>query len=829
MVKLKIKEKVAKNAVAMKIVTLGERAKVVGLKNYIKNNILIFDGAMGTMLQKKGLRLGENPEVLNINKPDIIEEIHREYIDSGANVITTNTFGANELKLKLCNLEVEEVINAAIEIAKGAKGNSDTYIALDIGPIGELLEPMGTLSFDRAYEIFKRQVVQGVKSGADLILLETMTDLYELKAAILAVKENSELPVFCTMTFEENLRTFTGCSPEAMVLVLEGLGVDALGVNCSLGPKQLKPIIEEICSLAHIPVMVQPNAGLPTLSIGNETKYDVTKEEFADTLCSFIDSGVRVIGGCCGTTPEYIKELCSRVKNKKFEAIENESYAAICTPSKVVRIDGVRIIGERINPTGKKLFKEALKNEDLDYILKQAISQVEAGAHILDINVGLPEIDEPKMMHKIVKEIQGIMDTPLQIDSSDVDAIETGLRYYNGKPILNSVNGEEKVLDKILPLVKKYGASVVGLTLDDNGIPPKAEERFAIAEKIVKRAAEYGIKKEDIFIDCLVLTVSAQQEEVQETLKAVRMVKEKLGLKTVLGVSNISFGLPNRELINETFLALSLANGLDLPIMNPNASGMTRVIDSYNVLYNHDKNSEVYIKNYGNVELSREVLTKSGDNSSGTNNSNREHDLIYIVVKGLKEEAAQATVELLKTYKELEIVNKYLIPALDIVGDKYEKGELFLPQLIQAAETVKNAFTILKTEIIKSNSKSISKGKILVATVKGDIHDIGKNIVKVILENYGYEMIDLGKDVPIETVVEEVKKHNVSLVGLSALMTTTVRSMEETIKALRADGYTGKIFVGGAVVTAESAERIGADFYAKDAKESVEIAKKVLA
>ncbi|HEX9025879.1 MAG TPA: homocysteine S-methyltransferase family protein, partial [Clostridium sp.] len=475
----------------------------MGLKEYIKDNILVFDGAMGTMLQKKGLKLGENPEVLNLKQPIIIEEIHREYIDSGANVITTNTFGANELKLKLCNLEVEEVVDAAIEIAKKAKGTSNTYIALDIGPIGELLEPMGTLSFDRAYEVFKRQVVQGVKSGVDLILLETMTDLYELKAAILAVKENSKLPVFCTMTFEENLRTFTGCSPEAMVLVLEGLGVDALGVNCSLGPKQLKPIIEEICGLAHIPVMVQPNAGLPTLSIGNETKYDVTKEEFADTLCSFIDSGVRVIGGCCGTTPDYIRELCLRVKDKKFERIENKNYAAICTPSKVVRIDGVRIIGERINPTGKKLFKEALKNEDLDYILKQAISQVEAGAHILDVNVGLPEIDEPKMMHKVVKEIQGIMDIPLQIDSSDIEAIESGLRYYNGKPILNSVNGEEKVLARILPLVKKYGASVVGLTLDDNGIPLKAEERFAIAEKIVKRAAEYGIKKEDVFIDCL--------------------------------------------------------------------------------------------------------------------------------------------------------------------------------------------------------------------------------------------------------------------------------------------------------------------------------------
>lgn len=814
----------------MRNVALEEREKTVGLKEYIKDNILIFDGAMGTMLQKKGLKLGENPELLNIKEPAIIEEIHRDYIKSGANVITTNTFGANELKLKLCNLEVEEAVSAAVEIAKKAKGNSDTYIALDIGPIGELLEPMGTLSFDRAYEIFKRQVIQGYKSGADIILIETMTDLYELKAAILAAKENSDLPVFCTMTFEENLRTFTGCSPEAMVLVLEGLGVDALGVNCSLGPKQLKPVIEEICSIAHIPVMVQPNAGLPTLSIGNETKYDVTREEFADTLYSFIDLGVRVIGGCCGTTPEYIKELSDRVKNKKVATVGREHYSAICTPSKVVRINGVRIIGERINPTGKKIFKEALRNGDLDYILTQAVSQIEAGAHILDVNVGLPEIDEPSMMHKVIKEIQGIIDTPLQIDSSDHKAIETGLRYYNGKPILNSVNGEDAVLGKILPLVKKYGASVVGLTLDERGIPAKAEERFDIAKKIVSRAIEHGIKKEDVFIDCLVLTVSAQQEEVQETLKAVRMVKEKLGVKTVLGVSNISFGLPNRELINETFLALALANGLDLPIINPNAKGMTRVIDSYNVLYNYDKGAESYINNYANVEVSTEVTAKgtTKNNLSANSNENTDHDLKYIVIKGLKEEAKQATIELLKSKKELEIVNEYLIPALDEVGSKYEKGELFLPQLIQSAETVKNAFSILKTEIAKSNTKSISKGKIIVATVKGDIHDIGKNIVKVILENYGYEMIDLGKDVPIKTVVEEAKNHEVSLIGLSALMTTTLKSMEETIKALREDGYNGKIFVGGAVLTKDTAERIGADFYAKDAKESVEIARKVL-
>lgn len=800
------------------------------LKELIKEKILIFDGAMGTMLQKKGLKIGENPEILNIKSPDIIEEIHREYIESGANVITTNTFGANERKLKLCNLEVEEAVDAAINIAKKARGEKEVYIALDIGPIGELLEPMGTLSFDEAYDIFKRQIIQGTKSGADVILFETMTDLYELKAAVLAAKENSSLPILCTMTFEENGRTFTGCLPEAMVLVLEGLGVDALGVNCSLGPKQLKPVVEEICRLSNIPVMVQPNAGLPTLSVNNETKYDVTKEEFAETLCSFIDSGVSIIGGCCGTTPDYIRELVKRTDGKSILKREKNYYPAVCTPSKVVKIDGIRIVGERINPTGKKLFKQALINDDLDYILNTAVAQTEAGAHILDVNVGLPEINEPEMMQKVVKEIQGILDIPLQIDSSDKNAIEKGLRYYNGKPILNSVNGEDKVLENILPMVKKYGANVVGLTLSESGIPKKAEERFEIAKKIVDKAAQYGINKENVFIDCLVLTVSAQQEEVQETLKAVRMVKEKLGVKTLLGVSNISFGLPNRKLINETFLALALANGLDLPIMNPNESGMVRVIDSYNVLYNYDKGSEHYIKNYANVTIESNVEIKNADKTNiiKSQSENGESDLKSIVIKGLKEEAKSATTNLLKKYEPLTIVNEYLIPALDEVGDKYEKGVLFLPQLIQAAETVKNSFAVLKAEISKNNQETISKGKIIVATVKGDIHDIGKNIVKVILENYGYEMIDLGKDVPIETVVSEAKKHNVKLIGLSALMTTTLRSMEETIKALKEDGYEGKVFVGGAVLTPEYADAIGADFYAKDARESVEIAKKVL-
>ncbi|WP_244833123.1 homocysteine S-methyltransferase family protein [Clostridium sp. BJN0001] len=787
------------------------------LIDYIKNNILIFDGAMGTMLQKRGLKLGDNPERLNLEHPEIIKSIHREYIESGAQVITTNTFGANELKLKLGNLNVEEIIKSAVEIAKDAAKNKDVYVALDIGPIGELIEPMGTLSFDRAYDIFKRQIIAGKNAGADVILFETMTDLYELKAAVLAAKENSNLPVFATMTFEENMRTFTGCTPEAMVLVLEGLQVDALGINCSLGPNEMKPVIKTILDNSSIPVMVQPNAGLPKIDEDNEAVYDIDEEEFSDAISEFVSYGVKIVGGCCGTNPQYIRKIKEKVKGKEILPLKDNKYFAVCTPSNVVKIDGVRIVGERINPTGKKMFQKALINEDMDYILKKAIDQYDAGAHILDVNVGLPEIDEPYLMRKVVKEIQGILNIPLQIDSSDRAAIETGLRYYNGKPILNSVNGEDEVLDSILPIVKKYGASVIGLTLDQRGIPKKAEERFEIAKKIVKKAEEYGINRKDVFIDCLVLTVSAQQKEVKETLKAVRMVKEKLKVKTLLGVSNISFGLPNRKIINENFLALALANGLDLPIMNPNEKGMMKVIDAYNVLYNYDIGASTYIEKYKETELSDAIEEKSGDK-----------DLKYIVIRGLKEEATNVTKELLKTKSELDIVNEYLIPALDVVGEKYEKGILFLPQLILAAETVKNAFVVLKTSMSKKSVNNISKGKIVIATVKGDIHDIGKNIVKVILENYGYEMIDLGKDVPIEKVVSEAIKNNVKLVGLSALMTTTIKSMESTIKALRESGYDGKIFVGGAVLTRDYAKKIGADFYAKDAKESVEIAKKVL-
>lgn len=787
------------------------------VKKYIEDNILVFDGAMGTMLQKSGLKLGENPEVFNIKERETLVNIHRGYIKSGANVITTNTFGANELKLTETGYSVEEIVDAAVNIAKEAIGENtkDLYVALDIGPIGQLLEPMGTLSFEEAYNIFKRQAIQGEKSGADLVIIETMTDLAEIRAALLAVKENTNLPAFCTMSFEENGRTFTGCTPESMVLVLEGLGADAIGVNCSLGPQELLPIVKRILNSSNIPVITQPNAGLPTLVNGVAT-YDVDQNEFAKWVKEFVHEGVSIIGGCCGTTPMYIEKLREIAGSNQKAKRQKADFSAICTPSKVVKIDSVKVVGERINPTGKKVFQKALIDNNIDYILKQAIEQIEAGADVLDVNVGLPEIDEQVMMETVIKEIQGISDIPLQIDSSDVKAIERGLRVYSGKAIVNSVNGEDDVLDRVLPIVKKYGASVIGLTLDKNGIPKTATERFKIAQKIVNKAKEYGIDKKDVFIDCLVLTASAEQEKVRETLKAVRLVKEELGVKTLLGVSNISFGLPNRNLINETFLSLAIANGLDLPIMNPNNTGMMGVIDAYRVLANIDHSSNNFIAKYANVKAQETSAKPESEN-----------DITYIIVKGLKEQAKDATIKLLQDNEELEVVNRYLIPALDVVGQKYETGELFLPQLIQSAETVKKAFEIIKERIVQSNSESISKGKIILATVQGDIHDIGKNIVKVILENYGFDILDLGKDVPIETVVEKALENKVKLVGLSALMTTTLKSMEETIIALKENGYDGKILVGGAVLTPDYAKKIGADYYAKDAKQSAEIAKKV--
>ena len=784
------------------------------IKKLFEKDFIFLDGAMGTMLQAGGLKLGEQPEVLSITESETITNIHKMYIEAGSDIVYTNTFGANAHKLQGTGYSVDEIISTAVSCAKKACESTNAYTALDIGPIGELLEPVGALKFDEAYDIFKEMVISGEKAGADLIVFETMTDLYELKAAVLAAKENTSLPVFVTMTFEENRRTFTGCTVEAMAYVMEGLGVDAMGINCSLGPKEILPIARELCSYTNIPIIVKANAGLPN---PEDNSYDITAEIFAEDMKPYAEAGVKIIGGCCGTTPEYIKCMKKAMSGLKPSKIDVKPRSILCTPSMVVPVDEVRVIGERINPTGKKRFQQALKECDLEYIANCAIEQADAGANILDVNVGMPGIDEREMMIKAVKTLQGVINLPLQIDSSDVTAIEAGLRYCNGKPIVNSVNGEAEVMEKILPIVKKYGAAVVGLTLDSRGIPKTTEERFEIAQRILNTALSYGIPREDVFIDCLTLTVSAQQEQARQTLNAVRKVKEELGLHTVLGVSNISFGLPNRELITCNFLIQAMENGLDLPIINPNQKAMMDAISAFKVLNGNDIHSEKFIQRFS------EASAPSSDTKTEKN-----IDICYAISKGLKEETAKLTEELLKTKTELEIINELLIPTLDKVGDRYEKQEIFLPQLINSANASCEAFEVIKKSILSKGSESVSKGKIILATVKGDIHDIGKNIVKVILENYGYQVIDLGRDVAVDTVVETAIKENVKLIGLSALMTTTLKSMEETISAIKKSGHQCKIVVGGAVLTPEYAMQIGADFYAKDAKKTVDVAKEIL-
>ena len=788
----------------------------ISIKSLIKQKkFLMFDGGMGTELQARGLKTGETPELLNFTAPDIIKAVHLDYLKAGSDIVSANTFGANRYKLEGCGKSVDEVITAGIKNAKKAieeSGKTDVYVAQDIGPIGQLLEPTGTLSFEDAYDIFKEQVSAGVKAGTDIFIIETMTDLYELKAALLAVKENSALPVVCSMTYEENRRTFTGCPIEAEVILCEALGADAVGINCSLGPKELMPIVKELCELATLPVIVMPNAGLPDPETG---KFSITAEEFAYYATEMAQYGVHIFGGCCGTTPAFIKAVSEKLKGIDRVDRNTKKQSTVCSGTKVCHIDCPRIIGERINPTGKKLFKEALKNDDINYILNQAIEQVNAGADILDVNVGLPDIDEKAMMIKVVKSIQSVTDTPLQIDSTDPEVIEAALRIYNGKAIVNSVNGEEESLQKILPIVKKYGAAVVGLTLDNNGIPKKAEQRVEIAKRIIDRAESIGIDREDIYIDCLTLTASAEQEAVKETLKAVRMVKEQYGVKTVLGVSNISFGLPNRELLNHIFLSLALENGLDLPIINPNIEAMTGTVRAFKLLHNIDVNSAEYIAAYS--DMAAKPVQKA---ESVT--------LEYAIDNGLKAEAAKITEQLLSENDPMDIINGRLIPALDKTGSLFEQGKIFLPQLILSAGVAQGCFDVIKEKLSKSGDTPISKGKIVLATVKGDIHDIGKNIVKVLLENYGYTVIDLGKDVEYQAVVDAAIKHEVKLVGLSALMTTTLRSMEETIKLLKAALPDCKVVVGGAVLTPDYAEKIGADFYAKDAKEAVDIAKKVI-
>ena len=784
----------------------------MGLREKLGKEILFFDGAMGTMLQKKGLKLGKMPEDLNIDNPEIIEEIHRLYVKSGSDIITTNTFGANRLKLEHSSYSQEDIIKSGINIAK--KANPDGYVALDIGPLGQLLEPLGVLPFEEAYEIFKEQIILGEKYGADIIIIETMVDIYEAKAAILAAKENSSLPVICTVTFQEDKRMLTGTSILGAVTILESLGVDALGVNCSLGPKELIPIVDELLQYSKTPVIVQPNAGLPKM-IGGNTVFDLSAEEYSSIMEDFVHKGISIIGGCCGTDERFIKSIHDKLIDFSPVPRKIKPRSIIATATKCVDLDeGIKVIGERINPTGKKKLKEALINNNMEYILREAVTQKEKGADILDVNVGLPEINESEVITGVVKEIQSIIDLPLQIDSSDAGAIEAALRIYNGKAVINSVNGKAEIMDTIFKIARKYGACVVGLTLDENGIPSSAEERFKIAEKIVNTAEKYGIPKENLLIDCLVLTASAQQKEVSETLKAITMVREKLGVKTVLGVSNVSFGLPDRALLNRTFLTMALHSGLTTPILNPQSEEMMHIIKAFNVLTNQDKDSAEYIDFFNNSDTKKEII------------KNTDLELPDIIRLGLKEEGKSKIYSLLKEYQPMYIIDNYLIPVLDTIGIKFEKGEIFLPQLIQTAETVKYFFEILKGEMIKEKKEFVNKGDIILATVKGDIHDIGKNIVKIVLENYGYNIIDLGKDVPVEKVVNTAKEKNIQLIGLSALMTTTVKSMEETIKALRTSNIKCKVFVGGAVLTQEYADMIGADFYAEDAQESVRIADK---
>lgn len=777
-----------------------------------RRGFVFLDGGLGTMIQATGIETGHIPELLNITNPDVTMNIHRQYVESGSDIICANTFGANRVKLKNSGYTVEKIVTAGVDNAKKA-ASGQALVALDIGPVGQLLEPAGTLKFEEAYDIYKEIVLAG--KSADLIIIETMTDLYEVKAALLAAKENSDKPVLVTMTFEENMRTFTGVSPECMAAVLEGLGADAVGVNCSLGPKELTPILKKLCGLTTLPVIAKPNAGLPD-PLTN--KFSITPEEFAESAVTLAELGVKILGGCCGTTPAHIVAAVNALDGMEHVPHEVTSRSVVCSAVNCVEINQPRVIGERINPTGKKRFKQALTEHDIDYILAQAVEQIHAGAEILDVNVGLPEIDEAEMMTAAVKAIQGVCDSPLQLDSTRPEVLEAGLRVYNGKPIVNSVNGEEESLNTILPLVKKYGAAVVGLTLDKNGIPKTAEGRFRIAEKIMNRAMEYGIPKEDVYIDCLTLTASAEQDGVPETLGALQRVKRELGLKTVLGVSNISFGLPNREAITRTFLTMALQCGLDLPIINPNTASIIEAVRAYRLLAGYDKNSAGFISVYGqdNPAPKPALISKEAP------------DLMYSIENGLKSDAVKAVKELMNTAEPMEIINGYLIPALDSVGDKFEKGTIFLPQLIMSAESAQACFEEIKEQLAKTGSETVSKGKIVLATVKGDIHDIGKNIVKVLLESYGFTVIDLGKDVPPETVVSAAIEHKVRLVGLSALMTTTLGAMAETIALLNKKYPECKTVVGGAVLTETYAKQINADYYSRDAKQTVDIAEKLI-
>ena len=794
--------------------------------DYLKDNILYLDGGTGTLLQAHGLGGGELPERWNITHADIVTDIHRKYYDAGSNVVNTNTFGANILKFS--PEELEEIVKAAIENVRAAReqscGRQEKWIAMDIGPIGRMLKPYGDFDFEDAVEVFAKTVRLAAKYGADLIFIETMNDSYETKAALLAAKENSSLPVFVSNAYDGDGKLITGSNPAAMVAMLEGMGADAIGVNCSLGPKELKSVAEEYLKYASVPVILKPNAGLPKLEDG-KTVFDVEPQEFSSDVISLIKKGVRIAGGCCGSTPEHIRALVSASAKTAPVPIEEKNITCISSYTHSV-IFGKKpvLIGERINPTGKKRFKEALKANDIDYILNGGIAQQEKGADVLDVNVGLPEIDEPQMLKTAICELQAITDLPLQIDTSDTAAMEAVLRRYNGKAMINSVNGKQESMDAVFPLAKKYGGLIVALTLDENGIPEKAEGRVEIARKILAQARKYGIDKKDIIFDPLALTISADNTAAKETLRAVGLIRSKLGCHTSLGVSNVSFGLPRRDIINSTFFALAMGQGLSAAIMNPYSTEMMSAYNAFCALNGNDDNCSDYIA-YADTLPQTAAVAGAEKAVIKSDASDGRSELQNAIIKGLKEQASGVTAELLKSLKPLQIVQEEVIPALDEVGTQFENKTVYLPQLLMSAEAAKAAFEQIKSSM--PGGKAADKCAFVIATVKGDIHDIGKNIVKLLLENYGFAVTDMGKDVPPEDIVDKTVKLHAPIVGLSALMTTTVPAMEETIRQLREKAPWCKVVVGGAVLNQEYADAIGADKYAKDAMETVRYAEEI--
>ena len=786
-------------------------------REFLQQNIVRLDGGMGTLLQSQGLQPGELPERWNLTHPDAVRAIHRAYFEAGSHVVSANTFGANALKFE--DDELEAVVAAALKNAKAEAAGETRFVALDIGPLGKLLKPLGDLDFEDAVAVFAKTVKLGVKYGADLIFIETMNDSYETKAAVLAAKENSDLPILVSCAYGADGNLMTGASPEAMVVLLEGLGVDALGANCSLGPRQLRSVAQRLLQVASVPVILKPNAGLPNV-VDGRTVFDVTVDEFADEVADLVAAGVRVIGGCCGTTPTYIEALTRRVADALPIACQPKKRTVVSSYTHTVEFgQSPVLIGERINPTGKKRFKQALLDNDMEYLLGEGVRQQEKGVHVLDVNVGLPDIDEAAMLTRAVCELQAVCDLPLQVDTANPAAMEAALRRVNGKPLINSVNGKRESMDAVFPLVKRYGGVVVALTLDDNGIPDTADGRVAIARRIVDEAARYGIHTHDIVFDTLAMTISADARSAQVTLEALRRIKEELGCHTSLGVSNVSFGLPSRDAVNSTFFALALENGLSAAIMNPYSAAMMQVYYAYRALKGMDDNCAAYIDAAATF-----VTVDTATPVSGGAESLAQSALQHAIMKGLQEQAAAVCEELLKTVDPLTVVGEEIIPALDCVGRGFENKTVYLPQLLMSAEAAKRAFERIKAAMPSGESRGPT---VVLATVKGDIHDIGKNIAKLLLQNYGFAVIDLGRDVTPEAVVEAVVKHRAPLVGLSALMTTTVPAMEETIAALRASVPSCKVMVGGAVLNAEYAQRIGADFYAKDAMEGVRYAESV--